>query len=190
MRRIVWRVGFGVLAAGAAAVLWFLVRPAQQPAPALPAPAEVDRILVHCPPFEGVLPETGEFPVPPAYVADILRVLGPPTRTEDLARYSSEVATLRVACRNGREVLVRVYFYGKEPARYSIDGVHCLRGGAYQDLSTNPHPESWPRYTVESHIIALMLRQMEHQPMPQKATDTVRDYLFTLDRSAGRTTID
>jgi hypothetical protein len=155
------------------------------PSPRLPAASDVEGITAWCPPFQGVLPGTDEFLVPTEYVPAVLRTLGEPQPAEDLTRSSDEVAVLRLRCRDEREVTVRLYFYGKEPARYSIDGVHCTRAGAYVGDTEFPLVGGSPRYMDESNVIAAVLRLMA-RPLDESRRAEIARYFGRLDRSAGR----
>jgi hypothetical protein len=73
--------------------------------------------MAHCLPAEGVRAGTREFTVPQEYIADVLRVLGQPRRDEGFNRGSEELAVMNIVGRDGRQVEVRLYFWGKEEAR-------------------------------------------------------------------------
>jgi hypothetical protein len=175
----------------AAALLgsWATVRRGSPPAPPprLPAASEVEGITTRCLPFQGVLPGTDEFAVPAEYIPALLRALGEPQPAEDLTRYCDELAVLRLACRGGQKVVVRLYFFGTEPARYSIDGVHCRRSGAYIGDPRFPLAGGSPGYMDESNFIAEVLRQMARQPLDEWTRSSIAGSLGRLDRSAGRT---
>jgi hypothetical protein len=170
--------------------IWASLRhqPSDTPAvPRMPIPGEVFRITAQCLPFQDILPGTDEFVVPPEYVGDILRVLGQPQAVEDLSHFCDERAVLRLTCQDGRVMVVRLYFCGKEPVRYSIDGVHCRRVGAYVGDTEFPLIGGSPRYCDESNVLVEALRPMAQQPLDEASRSEVRRWLGRLDRSAGWT---
>jgi hypothetical protein len=185
------RIGTGCLATLLAAMLvsWLLFRQGPPPAtatPVLPSYRQVERITARC--LDRVTGDTSvEFAVPAEYFEAILRALGKPKSAGELTSSSLEVAVLRLGCRDGREVLIRLYFDGKEPARYSVDGILALRSGPYVGDRDFPLVGGSPRYLDESNIVAEALSLMRGQPIDDRSRSEIRMWLAKLDRSAGRT---
>lgn len=153
----------------------------------MPAASDVTGITARCLPFRfcGIKSGTDEFAVPPKWVPAVMRALGEPEPAEDPPRGSEEVAVLRLACRDGRSVVVRLYFFYKEPARYSVDDVHGTRSGPYVGNTDNPLMGGSPSYSADSGEIYDVFRLMAG-PLDDLGRAEVAGLFADLDRSAGR----
>src|SRR5262249_14351186 len=50
-----------------------------------------------------------------------------------------EAGHLRLTCRDGRTLEAPLFFYGKEPVLFTLQGVPCIRGGPYNTLAPGKH---------------------------------------------------
>jgi hypothetical protein len=81
-----------------------------------------------------------------------------------------------VRCRDGRNLDVRVVWFGKGPVLFTLDGTPCTRGGPYRDLAPGED-----KYLDEGLALAGFLRAVHRGD-----EDDQRRYLVLLDKSAGR----
>jgi hypothetical protein len=153
---------------------------ANEPPPAVPEwpdAAQVERITAAVSGSVSGQPDIAEFDVPPEFVPAVVRVLSPPEYHEHPpGKHLQEVGQLRVACRDGRVLDVRLYFFGKEPVLFTLSGVPCIRGGPYNNLASGKDIYLPEVLTLEEFLRAV------------RSGDRVRarKYLELLDRSAGR----
>jgi len=145
--------------------------------PMWPDPSEVERILASVSDQTSGQPDLPEFEVPPEFVPAVVRVLSPPEYHEPPpAKHTQSVGRLRVICRDGRELVVGLVFYGKEPVLFTVNGVPCIRGGPYNE--TKPGSDM---YLPEVYAVEGLLRHL-HAGERVKALECVQ----RLDKSAGR----
>jgi len=145
--------------------------------PPWPEAAEVARMTATVSDVVTTNPSLPEFEVPAEYVPAVLRVLRPPKYCKHPeAKLLQEVGQLRVVCHDGRSLEVRLLFYGKEPVLFTLDGVPCIRGGPYQELTPGSDV-----YLPEVLTFEGVLRSIQ-----QRDKAKAREYLQLLDKSAGR----
>lgn len=145
--------------------------------PPLPEPGEVEKVTVTVFGSLSDQPDLAEYPVPPAFVPDVLRVLSPAEyHARPPAKPADVVGVVRIARTDGRTHEVRLIYSRGETVLLTIDGVPCRRTGSYADMdpATGVHrPEV---LGIEAFLRAV------HQGNAGK----VRAALARLDRSAGR----
>lgn len=118
-----------------------------------------------------------EFEVPPEFIPALLQVLSPPEyHKHPPAEYLQEIGQLRITCRERRVLEVRLFFYGKEPVLFTVQGVPCRRGGPYKNLAPGKDKYLAEVLTLEGFLRAVKSGDQER----------VKKYLDLLDRSAGR----
>jgi hypothetical protein len=144
--------------------------------PPWPEETEVERITARVSGSITGDPDLADFEIPAEYVPAVLRPLGPPQYHKHPPNVQ-EVAWLRVHCKDGRELELRLFFYGKEPVLFTLQGVPCIRGGRYVNLGN----EQSPKYLPEVLTLEGLLRAV-HGHDRAKA----QEYLDLLDQSAGR----
>lgn len=145
--------------------------------PRWPEVAEVERITAAITESESGQPGLPEFEVPSEYTPLVLRALSPPEHHEHPPKFTREVGQLRIACRDGRTLEVRLIFFGKEPTLFTVGGVPCIRGGPYVDLGNG----KWPKYLPEVYAVEGLLRAIHRRDRAG-----VDGLIMSLDQSAGR----
>lgn len=172
-------VGAGLLAlvlAGAYLVL--SPRLAPTPPPAIPGPAQVKRITAELFRSDFVnQPPVPPFDVPAQYVPAVLRMFTSAERDDLPLEHTEEIGALRVECEDGRVLELRLLFYGKEPVRFTADGIGCLRGGPYRNVGTG----RFEKYLPETLMVAALLKAIH-----RRAEARAEEYIKLLDQSAGR----
>ena len=121
------------------------------------------------------------FLVPPDYVAALLEAFSPPVYDQlPPEKWLNDVARLKIELVDGRIVDVRVVFYGKESVRYVVDGVPCLRGGAYRPIEVSID-QNYDFYAAESFGVAGFLNALRKGNVAE-----AEEVLQVLKRSAGK----
>lgn len=145
--------------------------------PEWPGIVQVDQITASVSGSVSTLPDLAEFKVPAEFVPAVVRVLSPPQyHAHPAAKYLQEVGRIRIACRTGRVMDVRLFFFGKEPVLFTLDGVPCIRGGPYNDLAPGKGVYLPEVLTLEAFLRAVRSGDREQ----------ARECLESLDKSAGR----
>ena len=145
--------------------------------PTLPDATDVARATVTVSGVVSGQPDIAEFELPAEFVPELLGVLGPAAYSQHpRPEVTQEVGLLRFACREGRDVEVRLVFAGKEPVRFTLQGVPCVRGGAYHDLAPGKDKYLPEVLTLEGYLRAVGRGDRE----------AARGYLNLLRRSAGK----
>ncbi|MCA9236765.1 MAG: hypothetical protein KDA44_14920 [Planctomycetales bacterium] len=155
---------------------------AADPQPVFPQFSEVAKVtatVVDDPMGEPAMSEP--FSVPPDYVAALLEALSPPVYDQlPPEKWLNDVARLKIELVDGRIVDVRVVFYGKEAVRYVVDGVPCLRGGAYRPIEVSID-QNYDFYSAESFGVAGFLNALRKGNVAE-----AEEVLQVLKRSAGK----
>jgi hypothetical protein len=122
-------------------------------------------------------PDLAEFELPAEFVPELLRVLSPAVYSKHpRSELLREIGRVRFACRDGRTVEVGLVFFGKEPVLFTLQGVPCVRGGAYHDLAPGKDKYLPEVLTLEGYLRAVRRGDRE----------AARAYLNLLHRSAGK----
>lgn len=141
-----------------------------------PTASEVERITAAVGNSETGEPDVAQFDVPEAYVVALLRVLSPP-KYQKHPPQSREAGRLTVTCKDGRVLDVRlVDSRGKGPVEFTLQGVPCIRGGRYEDLTNGKD-----KYLPEVGALQAFLRAIQRRDAAE-----ARKCLERLDQSAGR----
>src|SRR5262245_55193850 len=147
--------------------------------PPWPDATEVKRITAVVSGSVTEQPDLDEFEIPKEYVSDVHRVLYSPKYLKHPSN-CQEVGRLQIHCYDGRILAVRLMYFGKEAVLFTVDGVPCVRGGLYMNLSKRK--DDW-KYLPEVLTLQELLRAI-HRQDDAKA----RHYLDLLNQSAGRVT--
>lgn len=145
--------------------------------PAWPTADDVARVTVTVSGAASGQPDLDEFELPAEFVPELLGVLGPPAyHQHPRPERTQEVGRLRFVCRDGRDLEVRLVFAGKEPVLFTLQGVPCVRAGAYCDLAPGKDKYLPEVLTLEGFLRAVRRGDRE----------AAREYLNLLHRSAGK----
>lgn len=145
--------------------------------PAWPALSEVERISVVVSGKVSDLPALAEFELPNEFIPDVLKVFTPLVYyPHPLSKSVDDVGVLRIECRDGRVINVQLLFSGKGPVLFIFEGVLCIRGGPYIDLSLGKDKYLPEVLTLEGYLRAIQSGSYEKAKM----------FLKLLNQSAGR----
>jgi hypothetical protein len=145
--------------------------------PEWPEAAQVKRITASCSGAVVNEPDIAEFEVPSEFVPAVMRVLSPPEyHKHPRADFLKDVGQITIECNNGKVLNVRLFYFGKEPVLFTLEGVPCIRGGPYKDTAPGFH-----HYLCEVLTFEGFLRAIRNGNRKE-----AREYLHLLDKSAGR----
>jgi hypothetical protein len=187
-RKTLWVVAALVLVASAAAGAWWAWRSGgNSAAPVLPPDEDVVSVtatLNDGGPYP-VTPAVPEFPVPRKYMGTVLAALRPATARDGAVLGEQKGVTLgvlKVTTRQGQTLTIPWYVFGKYKLCYAVDGVRCVRGGAYKPLCVDGEDEFYgDEATALSAIIYLIHEEQSTGKVPDKLQNAIED----LERSRG-----
>jgi hypothetical protein len=120
-----------------------------------------------------------EFDVPPKYWPDLLAIISP-VKPEPMPGPTVDLGYIRIVSTNGNEIDLHLHWFGTGPATYTIDGISCVRGGAYKAYG-NPH-----QFLDESITIYGVIEEIHKVTMVGEKPHRLDDYLSLLKRSAAK----
>jgi hypothetical protein len=179
-----------VLLAGLVGVLfflWFSIRTLNRPsAVVLPAAEEIDTLTaeIYDNQEKHGIPPIPEFAVPEAYVPSILEAFRPAETYDYGAFYEKDftIGQLTLTTKGGQIMKIKFCDGGKCPITFSVDGVRCVRRGAYKPIFIGKEFES---YAGESLLLYSLLMSIHDEMVKGDGHSKVQRYLEDMQRSHG-----